>query len=589
MITRHPITVSSTAAALVAAALVSVASPHSAAALIPAIDAPRQDTSPHGMVAAAHPLAVEAGLRMLEQGGNAVDAAAAVAFAITVVEPFGSSIGGDGNALIYFKTTGEVKAFDYRATAPRRATAAVYPNDRRAQWTNSPLGPGVPGMIAGTCAMHEEYGLLPLATVIAPAIAYAEQGYPAGRALVEIINDTFPMLSADDELSGAYLVDGLPPDVGQTLTNPQLAQSLRLLAATGPDAFYRGPLGETVTTWLQSKGGIMTMQDLADYRVQRRNALSIEYRGAVVHSAPPPFGGIAVLQNLQLLRHLPLDVAKGPSHPDNLHLMAEAMKISSRDRSRVSGDPNFVNVPVEEILSPEYNARRAAEIKLAQATTSVTPSDEAPDNPWGNTTHLTIVDSQGNAVSLTQTLGGWFGSGQMVPGTGIVLNDQMKNFSPRRNSPNVLAPGKRMNSTQSPTLVTRDGQLILAVGSPGNYRIISTVTQVLVNYLDFQMPIQDAINAPRLSARFDDPKLSVEGDFPAATLDALRAHGHDLAVKGTVDLFFGGVHAIHRDPATGMLTGAADPRRDGVAKGLRAVPKPAAAPTSTPAPQESAR
>jgi gamma-glutamyltranspeptidase/glutathione hydrolase len=153
----------------------------------------------------------------------------------------------------------------------------------------------------------------------------------------------------------------------------------------------------------------------------------------------------------------------------------------------------------------------------------------------------------------------------------------------------VLAPGKRMNSTQSPTLVTRDGQLILAVGSPGNYRIISTVTQVLVNYLDFQMPIQDAINAPRLSARFDDPKLSVEGDFPAATLDALRAHGHDLAVKGTVDLFFGGVHAIHRDPATGMLTGAADPRRDGVAKGLRAVPKPAAAPTSTPAPQESAQ
>jgi gamma-glutamyltranspeptidase/glutathione hydrolase len=539
----------------------------------PSVPSAQSDTARHGMVAAAHPLAVQAGLEILAMGGNAVDAAAAVAFAVTVVEPFGSSIGGDGGALVYSVTDGKVRAYNYRCAAPLAANTSTVDYTRRNEWLKTARAAAVPGMVAGTCAMHEDYGLLPLATVMEPAIRYASEGYTVGRTLATVLTDMYNTLADNPDLAATYLLDDLPPDTGQTLRNPALAESLRLIAEHGPAVFYGGELGQRIATFAGEHNSLITLEDLKSYSVERADPLVIDYRGYTVFSAPPPFGGIAVLESLQLLKHLPFDAGASLHAPTNLHLLIEVMKASSADRTAVCGDPRFVSVPTRGILSDAYARRRVQEINLQQATATVTPGPVGDlHDPNGSTTHLTVVDAQGNAVSLTQTLGAFFGCGVMVPGTGIVLNDQMKNFSTRRNSPNNLQPGKRMNSTQSPTIVLRDGELVLAIGSPGEYRILTTVFLMLVNVLDFDMPLLEALDAPRLSARETLPQVAVEGRFPSATLDELRARGHQLRVYRDFDLFFGGVHAVQRDPATGILTGAADRRRDGVAGGLALTP-----------------
>lgn len=537
----------------------------------------RTATSPHGMVAAAHPVAVEAGLRIMSQGGNAVDAAAAVAFAVSVVEPYGSSLGGDGGALIHIASTGEVLAYDYRAQAPSAIKVEDYDYSKVGQWRPTPKGAAVPGMVAGTMAWHDDFGQLPLATVLQPAIEAAENGYTVGPALAGVITDLYGLLSARPELADLYLIDGLPPDAGQTLYNKPLAATLRRLAEKGGEDFQRGQTATLFVEGLRAQGSPITLEDMATYQVVRTQALTIDYRGATIYSAPPPFGGIAVLENLQLLERLPLDTTAGPLAPQNLHLMIEAMKISSSDRGRYSGDPRFVDVPTTYLLSDAFADERVTSINPATAKSHGAAPDPPPSKDPGNTTHFTVVDAQGSAVSVTQTLGGFFGSGVVAGSTGIVMNDQMKNFARRPESPNSLKPGKRMNSTQSPTIVKRDGKLVLAMGSPGNYRIVTTVTQVLVNFLDFGLSLEEAVNLPRLSAGAGQKEVYIEGGQPEATLQGLRERGHALDVMRANDLFFGGVHAVARDPQTGVLVGVADPRRDGTAGGLAEAPAPAAA------------
>ena len=545
----------------------------------------RIDQSVDGMVAAAHPLAVDAGLEMLQQGGNAIDAAVATAFAIAVVEPFGSSIAGCGIALSYSAAQDAITAYNYRSQAPAAASLDTIDFSDRDELGLSPRGPAVGGVVAGLCMMHEDGGTLPLASVIAPAIRFAEEGFPAGPTLVTLINDLYHVVEGDEGIASILLDDGFPPEAGTIIKNPDLAASLRLIAENGPSAMYGGPLGDAIATHVQSLGGIITAEDYAVYEAIRDEPIMIDYRGYTVYGAPAPFGGMPILQSLQLLERLPLATDQSPISANNVHLMAEVMKFSAADRSPVMGDPRFVDVPVEWVLSDEYADQRVKDIDPKFATT---PDDvesgenlenipeeftKSPGDP-GSTTHLTVIDGDGNAVSITQTLGHFFGSGIMVPGTGIMLNDQMRNYSRRKYSPNFLMPGKRMRSTQAPTIVVKDGELIFALGSPGNYRIITTIIQLLVFVIDFDLELEEALDLPRIYSRNSEDRLIMESRFTKNTYSILRERGHDIQIKGSMDLFFGGAHAILRDPETGMLTGGADKRRDGVARGLHVVAAP---------------
>lgn len=529
-------------------------------------------TSRNGMVTAAHPLAVQAGLDMIAAGGNAIDAAAATAFAIAVVEPFGSGIGGDGVALVYNSTTDEIISYEYRCAAPLMASYNTHDYSVTAQWRGTIAGAATPGMVAGTTSLHADFGALPLAQVMEPAIRYAEEGYIVGPTLAEIILNMYDTIIANDELAATFLVDEFPPEPGTKLTNTDLAASLRLIAEEGPSAFYGGEVGRRLVTGIEEAGGFVRMEDLRSYRVNKSRPLHITYRDHHVYSAPLPYGGLAVLHNLQLIEQLPIDKSESHTSPVNVTLLANAMKLASHDRSEVAGDPRFVNVNTDWFLSKDFARQRADlihEDRVLLRDQMADLPEEPPTDIHGSTTHLSVMDGDGSAVAITQTLGAFFGCGVLVPGTGIVMNDQMKNFSRIRSSPNNLQPGKRMNSTMAPTIIlNEDRESVMVVGSPGNYRIITTVVQMIVNVLDFNMSLPDAIDAPRITARHWNSLVELEGRHPSSTISHLRRSEFQVSTRGDFDLFFGGVHAITRDPETGMLTGAADRRRDGVAGGV---------------------
>lgn len=525
-----------------------------------------------GAVAAAHPLAVEAGLEMLRAGGNAVDAAAAAAFAVAVVEPFGSSIGGDGVAMIYDASSREMTGYAYRCMAPGKASRRALDARGESGWMN-PFGTAVPGMVHGTVTFHAAHGRLSLQKVLEPAIRYAEEGFEIGPAIAGVITDSFEFLDRDPASAAIFLIDGLPPSPGDVLRNPDLAKSLRYISQHGIEGFYRGAIAQGIADYIQSRGGLLTREDFERYKTVTGRPLHSNYRGYDLYAPEPPFGGLASLLTINLIGASGFDPAKPMESPENLHFIAESMRLAARDRYAVSGDPAFVDVPSERLLDPAYATRRAKDILVDRALkqdevvvgsfAGETATVDSPNDP-GSTTHLSVVDGEGNAVSLTQTLGGYFGCGITVPGMGIVLNDQMKNFATSTTSPNSLQPGKRMNSTQSPTLVVKDGELVHVLGSPGNYRIVTTVALMVVRLLDYGLPVDEAINAPRLTAG-RTAIVEMESRMPSASVARLRAMGHSVGVKGPMEMYFGGVHAISRDPGTGRLHAAADPRRDGAA------------------------
>ncbi|MCC5874912.1 MAG: gamma-glutamyltransferase [Candidatus Sumerlaeia bacterium] len=529
-------------------------------------------TSRNGMVTAAHPLAVQAGLDIIAAGGNAIDAAAATAFALAVVEPFGSGIGGDGIALVYNASSGEIIAYEYRCAAPLMTSYDTHDYTTTSQWRGTIAGAATPGMVAGTTSIHADFGSLPLAQVMEPAIRYAEEGYIVGPTLSEIAMNMYDTIIANDDLARTFLVDEFPPEPGTKLTNTDLAASLRLIAEEGPSAFYGGEVGRKLVAGIEEAGGFVRLEDLKSYRVNRGRPLHITYRNHHVYSAPLPYGGMAMLHNLQLIEQLPIDTSEAHTSPVNVTFLANAMKLASHDRGEVAGDPRFVNVNTDWFLSKDFARQRAAlihEDRVLLRETMADFPDEPPTDIHGSTTHLSVMDGDGSAVAITQTLGAFFGCGVLVPGTGIVMNDQMKNFSRLRTSPNNLQPGKRMNSTMAPTIVlNEDREPVMVVGSPGNYRIITTVVQMIVNVIDFNMSLPEAIDAPRITARHWNSLVELEGRHPAETVSHLRRSEFQVTTRGDFDLFFGGVHAIVRDPETGMLTGAADRRRDGVAGGV---------------------
>jgi len=516
-----------------------------------------QVTAKNGMVASAHALASQAGLDILRAGGNAVDAAVAAAFAIGVVEPNATGIGGEGTMVIYLAGTGKTIAIDYRSAAPKVTKyASSIPGTGHA-------AAAVPGTVAGLVLAQQKYGRLKLPAVVEPAAKLAERGFVVSSTLAGILVDNFEDIAKNEPLAKILCPGGLPAEAGGTLKNPDLAASLRAIAAGGADVFYKGSIADRIASEMAARGGFITKDDLASYRAIEREPVRGSYRGYDIVSAPPPVGGLSVVEILQILDQM--SVAKAPHFsPLHIHLLAESMKRGFADFNAFVGDPEFTAVPTPYLLSREYAAKRAAEIDPARVSPTIAPAVIGKDEP-PSTTSLSVVDRQGNMVALTQTLSDFFGAKVVVEGTGILLNNEMKNFSAR--GPNVMAPGKRMRTTIAPTVVLRDGRPFATIGTPGGARIISTMTLLLSNLIDYGMGVQEAIEAPRFYARDTDKDLSIEARVSEATVKALTDLGYSVKKLGEYDLFFGGAQGIVIDRRTGLRIGGADPRRDGAVVG----------------------
>ncbi len=549
---------------------------------------PAPARSAKGMVASPQAGATRAGVAMLEAGGNAVDAAVATAFALSVTDAHHSGIGGGGFLLIHL-ADGRTIALDARETAPAAATKDMYLAEGLPEHASRVGGLAVatPGLVRGLVEALEEFGTLPLAQVLAPAIRLADEGFLVGPRHVGSVRfwqrmglaERFPetariQLPADGELQPGF-----------RLVQKDKAGTLRRIAEGGADAFYRGEIAEAMVKAAQQHGGILTLEDLAGYETKRREPIRGTYRGYEVLSFPPPSsGGIALVQILNILE--PFDLAaRGAGSSASLHLIGEAMKLAFADRNTFLGDADFVDVPVAGLISEEHADRQRARINprwwqrapwtwgRREVAIRVEAPGEAPSG--GGTTHLSVTDAAGNAVAITQTINLIFGSGITVPGTGILLNDEMDDFSIAPDTPNAfglidtrganaIAAGKRPLSSMTPTIVLRDGALRMVTGSPGGPRIITTTLQSILNVIDYGMDVQEALGAPRFHHQWVPDRILVEPEIPVDVQEGLRRRGHRVEVSSR---HWSSAQAITIDPETGIHEGASDPRGDGIAQG----------------------
>ena len=537
----------------------------------------QQALGARGMVVSNHPMASAAGVEMLAMGGNAIDAAIATAFALTVVEPMMIGIFGSGFVNFYSAETGEVVNIDNYAVAPAAATSDMYrpvsdtwPDYMEAEGEKNRLGylaVGVPGALKGWCHVEETYGKLGLDTVMQPAIRYAQRGFPASQFLVDIIGtnrDDLARFSASAEI---FLPGGAPPAAGRTIVRSDYADTLRSVAVSGSDVLYRGSLGQRVVADMAARGGIVTSADLNAYEIRERDPVRGAYRGyEIVSVGPTSSGGTHIVQALNILEGFDVG-GMGFGTSENVHLMAETLKIAFADRSEYMGDPEFVEVPVGALTSKQYAATRRGEIEMERA------GEFGPGNPAAyleepaDTTHLTVADADGNVVSMTQTIHSAFGSKVTVPGTGMLLNNNMYIFDPHPGHANSIEPGKRMLSSQSPTIVMQHGQPLMALGTPGGTRIFPSVLQAIVNVIDHGMSLQEAVEAPRVWCQGQE--LEVEGGIADTVRDQLAAMGHDVQVVARVA---GGMNGIMFEAAAGVIHGAACWRADGAPIGISGGP-----------------
>ena len=544
---------------------------------------PRSAESQRGMVASAHRYATAAGKRMLAEGGNAVDAAVATAFAISVTLPYSAGIGGGGFLLLREGDSGKIRALDFRERAPLAATRDMYVDDRgevipKAS-TDGYRSVAVPGTVAGLYEVHRRYGRLSWATVLAPAIRLAKAGFDVTGLYAGYVNWRKDVLSRYPASRAIFLKkDGTAYAAGEILRQPDLAATLMRIAKD-PRDFYTGRTARLIVDDMAQNGGLITAADLRAYQPTWRQPVCGDYRDHQVCSMPPPSsGGVHLIEMLNMIAPTDLS-ALGWHHPDALHLLIESMRTAYADRATHLGDPAFVAVPQSALTSKTYAAQRRAEFALDHARKSVdvqaASGGQLSAIESHNTSHLVTVDAAHMAVSLTFTVNYGFGSGVVTPGTGVLLNDEMDDFSAAPGKPNAyglvggkanaIAPVKIPLSSMSPTIVTKDGQLELVTGTPGGSTIITTVLQVLVHTIDYGMDPAAAIAAPRLHHQWLPDAVMIEPRaFDAATLEALRNKGHTLKVREST---WGNASAI-QVTADGRLLGAADPRGEGTADGL---------------------
>lgn len=520
------------------------------AAILSEMDIVHPVFATQGMVATQEALATQVGLDILQQGGNAVDAGVAVGFALAVTLPRAGNLGGGGFMIVHDAEKDETVALDFREMAPAAATRDMYldaegnVDQQRSRY--SYLSVGVPGTVAGMALALERYGSMTLEQVIAPAIALAEDG-------IRVNEGTAISLAAARErfepwpesMKIFFKADGEPYGIGDTLVQKDLANSLRAISENGPSAFYEGAIAEKIVADMAANGGLITAEDLRNYTAVVREPVRGDYRGHEIVSMPPPSsGGIHVIQILNMLEHFDLG-ALGHNSAATIHRMAEAMKLAYADRSEYLGDTDFVEVPIQGLTSKEYAAELVQTIDLEQARPSaeIKPGDPVPYES-DQTTHYSVLDKSGNIVSTTYTINFSYGTGIVAAGTGILLNNEMDDFSAKPGVPNAygliggeanaIEPGKRPLSSMTPTIVLRDGAPFLVTGSPGGSRIITTVLQVITNVIDHGMNVAEATIAPRVHHQWLPDELRVEEALNPDTQRLLTEMGHTLSVESSM-------------------------------------------------------
>jgi len=594
-----------------------------------------------GMVATAHPLATKAAYDILQKGGNAIDAAIAAAFTIGVVEPDGSGLGGGGGMVIYLAKENKFFFINYYQRASENIEEINYDPDKDRRTAKAIL---VPGTVSGLTTALENFGTLPISTVLEPAIEFAENGFPIDETLSSIILDNVELLQKYSSTSEVYLRDGFPLMEGDIITQSELAKTLRKIAIEGKAGFYEGEIAEQMVRDVMSAGGALTLNDLKNFNAEILQPVRGTYRGYTIISANPPQSGISIIEALNILENYNLKkLGHFSSSPETAHLLAETLRRVYADRSAFIGDPNFEYIPANGLLSKDYAKTRFSDIDLTAAnppdyrkTKEGNPSafgkidkiQRVSDEPkskkkyfsededdegysskgnsedifdsWGmlrkidteikptkdslqqqktdfdenevevehefdgHTTHLSVIDKDGNMVSLTQTLGTFFGSG--FTSAGVLFNGSMSNYSQNLKI-NIAEPNKQPRSAISPTIILKDNKPFLVIGSPGASRIIATVVQLIINVIDFNMSIEEANLAPRLFCQKFDDYLHLESRFSNEVQDGLKQKGHRLRIYGDYDLYFGGAQIVGIDPLTGNFVGSADVRRGGSAMG----------------------
>jgi len=500
----------------------------------------------HGMVSSESALASDVGVEVLRKGGNAVDAAVATGFALAVTMPNSGNIGGGGFMILHDGKTGKDTAIDFREMAPAGASRNMYLDANgnviqdKSLFTQAAIG--VPGTVAGLTYALEHYGTMKRADLVAPAVKLANNGFPVGETLAGLFVAEHDHLVKWDGTRKVFEHNGKLPVTGELLRNPDLGKSLALIGRDGAKAFYDGPIGAAIVKEAQAHDGLITAEDLKNYKVVERTPVRGNYRGYEIVSMPPPSsGGVHVVQILNILSNFPLK-DWGPNSAKTIHAMAEAEKRAYADRSEYLGDPDFVKVPVKGLTSPAYAKELANQIDMEHATPSAQIKPGKPQ-PYESdqTTHFVVADSHGSVVSVTYTLNTNFGSGIVASGTGILLNNEMDDFSAKPGVPNAyglvggdanaVQPKKRPLSSMSPTIVLKDGKPWLVTGSPGGARIITTTLQVLVNTIDFGMNPAEAGSAVRVHHQWLPDELRVERGLSPDTVAILRSMGHKVVER----------------------------------------------------------
>ncbi len=536
----------------------------------------RGTDAPNGMVVSASALASEAGAKVLAAGGNAVDAAIATGFALAVTYPTAGNIGG-GGFMVIRQADGKATTIDFREKAPAAATPEMFTENGAYSARihhRTHLSVGVPGTVAGFALAHQKYGRADWKQLVNPAVSLAGDGFAAPTGLAASLSSAVARLKDYPATVAAYSKNGTPYAAGEKIVLPDLARTLTRIRDQGRNGFYTGETARLIVEEMKRGGGIITAADLSSYEAKERAAVKGTFHGYdVISMAPPSSGGVAMIEMLNILEGFDLKAA-GHNSPRYLHLLTESMRRAFLDRARYLGDPDFVSNPIDKLTSKAYATELRSTIDLNRATPSQ-PAQIADGHESLETTHFSVVDKNGMAVSVTYTLEAGYGLGAVVAGAGFLLNNEMGDFNGKPGvtdstgligtPPNVAKPGKRMLSSMTPSIIAKDGKLVAVIGSPGGRTIINTVLQVALNIMAFDMPIQDAVNAPRIHHQWLPNTVTIERNgVPESTVAALTAMGHKVQFGSQQ----GTAHSIMIDTRTGHRVGAPDPRdRDAGAAG----------------------